>query len=83
MDPPLPVTAPPLPPMSGEFTVYGVFVPTLLALMTLAYLLKSGVRLVLQRMGAYRHVWHPSLFNFAIFLILLDGLFRLYQWITA
>ncbi|KHM94275.1 DUF1656 domain-containing protein, partial [Xanthomonas vesicatoria] len=26
-------------PMYGEFSLYGVFVPTLLALMTLAYLL--------------------------------------------
>jgi hypothetical protein len=68
--------------MPGEFTVYGVFVPTLLALMTLAYLLKGGVRLVLQRLGAYHHIWHPSLFNFAVFLVLLDGLYRLLHWIS-
>ena len=46
--------------MYGEFSLYGVFVPTLLGLMLLAYLLKSGLRLVLQRTGAYRQIGRAS-----------------------
>ncbi|MFT4197917.1 MAG: DUF1656 domain-containing protein [Pseudoxanthomonas sp.] len=60
--------------MSGEFNLYGVFVPTLLLLMLLAYLLMSGLQLLLARLGAYRHVWHPPLFNLALYVLLLGGL---------
>jgi hypothetical protein len=70
-------------PMYGEFSLYGVFVPTLLGLMLLAYLLKSGLRLVLQRTGAYRHIWHPALFNLAVYVIVLGGLFSLMRWMQS
>ncbi len=69
--------------MYGEFSLYGVFVPTLLALMTLAYLLKSLVGLVLARLGAYRHIWHPALFNLALYIVLLGGLFSLMRWMQS
>ncbi|WP_049485113.1 DUF1656 domain-containing protein, partial [Stenotrophomonas maltophilia] len=44
--------------MPGEFSLHGVFVPTLLGLMLLAYLVNSGLHALLQRAGAYRHIWH-------------------------
>ena len=69
--------------MYGEFSLYGVFVPTLLGLMLLAYLLKSGLRVVLQRTGAYRHIWHPALFNLAVYVTVLGGLFSLMRWMQS
>ena len=69
--------------MYGEFNLYGVFSPTLLLLMLLAYLLMSGVQLVLSRLGAYRHVWHPPLFNLAVYVLLLGGLFTAMQELRA
>ncbi|WP_426806114.1 DUF1656 domain-containing protein, partial [Stenotrophomonas sp. SrG] len=66
--------------MSGEVSLYGVFVPTLLGLMLLAYLLTSGLRLVLQRPGAYRHIWHPALFNLAVDVSVLGGVVSLMRW---
>jgi hypothetical protein len=60
--------------MYGEFTVYGVFIPTLLGLMLLAYLLLNGLRLLLQRFGFYRLIWHPPLFNFALYVLVLGAL---------
>ena len=66
--------------MFGEFTLYGVFVPTLLALMLLAYLLTGMLGHVLTRLGAYRHIWHPPLFNLALYVVLLGGLFTLMRW---
>ncbi|MFT4249297.1 MAG: DUF1656 domain-containing protein [Pseudomonas sp.] len=66
--------------MFGEFSLYGVFVPTLLALMTLAYLLTSALGYLLGRLGAYRHIWHPPLFNLALYIVLLGGLFSLLRW---
>jgi hypothetical protein len=66
--------------MFGEFSLYGVFIPTLLALMTLAYLLTSALGYLLTRLGAYRHIWHPPLFNLALYIVLLGGLFSLLRW---
>lgn len=66
--------------MYGEFSFYGVFIPTLFGLMLLAYVLNSGVSLLLQRTGAYRHIWHPALFNLAVYVLVLGGLFTLMRW---
>ncbi|VVE17538.1 DUF1656 domain-containing protein [Pandoraea anhela] len=59
--------------MSGEIDIYGVFVPTLLALMVVAFVLTGALRFVLARMGFYRLVWHRSLFNLAVYIIALGG----------
>ncbi|WP_454720088.1 MULTISPECIES: DUF1656 domain-containing protein [Cupriavidus] len=59
--------------MSGEIDVYGVFVPSLLAWMLVAFLITACVRAVLARTGFYRLVWHRSLFNLAFYVIVLGG----------
>jgi hypothetical protein len=61
--------------MHGQFSLYGVYIPNLLGLMALAYLLNGVVRLGLARAGAYRWIWHPALFNLAVYVILLGVLF--------
>jgi hypothetical protein len=63
--------------MSGEFSLYGVFIPTLFVLMLLAFVVHSGLRLLLLKVGAYRHLWHPALFNLALYVLVLGGLFEL------
>ena len=65
--------------MHGEFSLHGVFMPTLLGLMLLAFLLQNGLRVLLVKLGAYRHVWHPPLFNLALYVLVLGGLFELMQ----
>jgi len=57
----------------GELSLHGVYLPTLLALMGLAYVLKSAVRFVLGKTSFYAWVWHPALFNFAIYVLALSG----------
>ncbi|MGE8449311.1 MAG: DUF1656 domain-containing protein [Pseudomonadales bacterium] len=59
--------------LSGEIDVYGVFVPTLLALMLVTFAITTCMRALLARLGFYRLVWHRSLFNLAIYLIVLGG----------
>lgn len=66
--------------MYGEFSLYGVFIPTLFGLMVLAYLINSGITLLLQRTGAYRYIWHTALFNLAVYIVVLGGLFSLMRW---
>lgn len=60
--------------MSGEIDIYGVFVPMLLALMIVAFVLTGALRFVLARIGFYKLVWHRSLFNLAVYIIALGGI---------
>lgn len=69
--------------MSGEFSVYGVYVPTLLALMLLAFFVQSGISFLLLKFGVYRHVWHPPLFNLALYVLMLGTVFFLMQRICT
>ncbi|VVE21581.1 Protein AaeX [Pandoraea pneumonica] len=60
--------------MSGEIDIYGVFVPMLLALMIVAFVLTGALRFLLARIGFYKLVWHRSLFNLAVYIIALGGI---------
>ena len=63
--------------MNGHLDLYGVYVPTLLLLLLVAYALKSLLRALLARLGFYRWVWHPPLFNLALYVLVLGLLFTL------
>jgi protein-S-isoprenylcysteine O-methyltransferase Ste14 len=60
--------------MIGEISLYGIFVPWLLLLALLALALSRGLSFVLARAGFYRLVWHPALFDLALFVLLLGAL---------
>ncbi|MDQ2138379.1 DUF1656 domain-containing protein [Alcaligenaceae bacterium A4P071] len=57
--------------MIGEFNFYGIYFPWLLVLAVLTAGVAWVVRRVLARVGFYRHVWHPALFDLALFVVLL------------
>ncbi|ACC74538.1 DUF1656 domain-containing protein [Paraburkholderia phymatum] len=57
--------------MIGEIDVLGVFVPAVLVLMFIAYLLNLAIRTVLARVGFYRLVWHRSIFDLGIYVLVL------------
>ncbi len=59
--------------MPGEFSIYGVFIPSLLVWMLIAFIVTSVLRAMLTRLGFYRVVWHRSLFNLALYAIVLGG----------
>ncbi|WP_186094901.1 DUF1656 domain-containing protein [Burkholderia gladioli] len=59
--------------MIGEFDIFGVFVPTPLVLMLIAYLINIAVRALLTRTGIYRFVWHRSIFDLGIYVFVLAG----------
>lgn len=63
--------------MSGEIDIYGVFIPTLLVLMVVAFAATGLLRFVLARIGFYKLVWHRSLFNLAVYVIALGGIVAL------
>jgi hypothetical protein len=59
--------------MSAELSLYGLYVPTLLLLAIVALICTRVLGRFLMRIGFYRLVWHPALFEFALFFILLGG----------
>lgn len=65
--------------MSPDFDVFGVFVPSLLVWMTAAYILHRLTRAAFDRAGVLRFAWHPQLFDFAVYLILLGALLLLFR----
>ncbi|MDR3429252.1 DUF1656 domain-containing protein [Silvimonas sp.] len=70
-------------PMSGEIDVYGVFIPSLLGWMLIAFVVTGCLRFVLGRLGFYKLVWHRSLFNLALYVIALGGTVSLIHWLQS
>jgi hypothetical protein len=58
----------------AELSLYGLYVPTLLPLAIVALICTRLLGRLLLRVGVYRLVWHPALFEFALFFIVLGGL---------
>ena len=56
--------------MRYEIDIFGVLVPLLLVWLLVTYALCSILRLMFQRAGLYRLVWHRALFDLALFVCL-------------
>lgn len=74
--------------MIEEINVLGVYMPAALAWGVLAAVLVYLVRGPLQRLPVYRLLWHPSLLELALFVLLWWGLSALsdaflYRWFTS
>jgi hypothetical protein len=59
--------------MNAEISIFGVFASSLLACALIAFLLELAIKRMLEAAGFYRLVWHPALFNLALFACLLGG----------
>jgi hypothetical protein len=59
--------------MPLEVSFYGVLMPGLLPVFLGCLLLMVLLDLTLGRLGAYRHVWHPSLVRLALFVCLFSA----------
>jgi hypothetical protein len=60
--------------MRYQLDLFGVIVPSLLLWSLLAYVLARGVSKIMTRAGLYRHVWHPALFDFALYVCIVTSL---------
>lgn len=69
--------------MPAEIDIYGVYVPSLLALMAVTLVLSLGLRCLLARLGAYAYVWHRGLFDLAVYVLLLGAVSFLTEWLYA
>jgi hypothetical protein len=58
----------------SEVNLFGVYVAPISVMMVVAWLATITLRRVLVRFGLLRHVWHPALFVFAVYMILLSSI---------
>lgn len=57
-----------------EIDLFGVYVAPISVLVVAAWLVTIGLRRCASRFGLLRHVWHPSLFVFAVYMIVLSSM---------
>jgi hypothetical protein len=55
----------------GDLDISGIFLPTFLVLMGIAYVIFLVVHALLSRAHFYRLVWHRALFNVGLYALLL------------
>jgi protein AaeX len=65
--------------MIGEFKFLGMYFPWMLLTSLLALLATRSLSILLARKGFYRHIWHPPLFDVAVFFIVLGLFFTIFS----
>ena len=58
----------------SEVNLFGVYVAPISVIMVVAWLATIALRRVLVRFGLLRYVWHPALFVFSVYMILLSSI---------
>ncbi len=57
-----------------EINVLGVYVAPMSLMMVTAWLATVALRRIANRFGLLRYVWHPALFVFAVYVIVLSSM---------
>ena len=57
-----------------EIDVFGVYVAPMSLLLVAAWLVTIALRRIASRFGLMRYVWHPALFVFAVYMIVLSSI---------
>ena len=55
--------------MTAEYDIAGIFISSVVPTALLALVATIVSRRLLGRFGAYAHIWHPALFDAALFVI--------------
>lgn len=62
--------------MIGEASFFGLYLPWVMVLCMVSLPATWAVRRLMAAAGFYRWVWHPALFDMALYLIVLYALSR-------
>jgi hypothetical protein len=57
-----------------EIDLLGVYVAPISLLIIAAWFVTIGLRRIADRFGVMRHIWHPALFAFAVYIIVLSSM---------
>jgi hypothetical protein len=58
----------------AEVDLFGVYVAPMSMMMAAAWLVLIALRRAADHFGLLRHVWHPALFVFAFYIIVLSSI---------
>ena len=57
-----------------DIDLFGVYVAPMSLMMVAAWIVTIALRRIASRFGLLRHVWHPALFVFAVYMIVLSSI---------
>lgn len=57
-----------------EIDIFGVYVAPIVPMMLAAFLVTLALRWIAVAAGLFRWVWHPALFEFSVYLIVLTAI---------
>ena len=57
-----------------EIDLFGVYVAPMSLMMVAAWFVTISLRRIASRFGLLRYVWHPALFVFAVYMIVLSSI---------
>jgi hypothetical protein len=58
----------------AEVNLFGVYVAPIAVMMVAAWLILIALRRVADHFGLVRYTWHPALFVFAVYMVLLSSI---------
>jgi protein AaeX len=58
----------------AEVNLFGVYVAPISVMLVAAWFVTIGLRRVAASFGLLHHVWHPALFAFAVYVIVLSSM---------
>ena len=58
----------------AEVDLFGVYVAPISVMMVAAWFVLIALRRVADHFGLLRHVWHPALFVFSFYMIILSSI---------
>ena len=58
----------------AEIDLFGVYVAPMSLMLVAAWIVTVALRRIVARFGLLRHVWHPALFMFAVYMIVLSSI---------
>jgi protein AaeX len=57
-----------------EINLFGVYIAPLSAMLVAAWIITIALRRIAARFGLLRYVWHPALFVFVVYMIVLSSI---------
>jgi len=57
-----------------EINLFGVYVAPISLMLGASWIIVVFLRRIADRFGLLRHVWHPALFVFAVYMIVLSSM---------
>jgi len=66
-----------------EVNLFGIYVAPISVMMVVAWVITIALRRIATRFGLLRYVWHPALFVFAVYIIVLSSWTLIIAWSSS